>query len=357
MNRVDYDVLVVGQGLAGTVLSYTLWQRGLRTLVVDQPQPNSSSRTAGGLFNPITGRQMRKTWLCDTLFPFLHDFYPQLEQAVGVRFFHPLPLYFPFSSQQKQTDWVAQSADAEYRDYVRAFHPKGLYEGFLLQPFGGMEVQRSGYVHIGYMLDAYRDWLEDRECYLQETLQYADVQPEEGGVRWKQYRFRYAVFCQGIGGQDNPFFPALDFRPVKGELLLVRFEQDPQLQHIVNRNGFILPVDEDGICRVGATYDNHDLQPTPTEKGLKELSERLDELVQVPFEVLDQWAGIRPATHDRRPYIGLHAEHPQIGIFNGLGAKGVSLSPYLAHHFCEHLLQGTPLMAEVDYRRGQKRKA
>ena len=38
--------------------------------------------------------------------------------------------------------------------------------------------------------------------------------------------------------------------------------------------------------------------------------------------------GIRPATKDRRPMLGKHPDHDCVYIFNGFGAKGVSLIPY-----------------------------
>lgn len=39
---------------------------------------------------------------------------------------------------------------------------------------------------------------------------------------------------------------------------------------------------------------------------------------------------------------------PNVGIFNGLGTKGVMLSPYLSRHFVNHLLKKEKLMAEID---------
>jgi hypothetical protein len=40
-------------------------------------------------------------------------------------------------------------------------------------------------------------------------------------------------------------------------------------------------------------------------------------------------------------------KHPQIGVFNGLGTKGVSLAPYFAYQFADHLINGAEIEHEV----------
>src|SRR5210317_361141 len=88
MKKVDY--IIVGQGIAGTLLSSFLLKRGKKLLVVDQFSPSSCSQVAAGIFNPITGRRFVKTWLADEIFPFAADTYMQLEDEMGEKFYHPM---------------------------------------------------------------------------------------------------------------------------------------------------------------------------------------------------------------------------------------------------------------------------
>lgn len=115
---------------------------------------------------------------------------------------------------------------------------------------------------------------------------------------------------------------------------------------IYNRGVFVLPVGANKAT-IGATYDWHDLSCTPTEKARNTLEEKLTNLLKLPYEVVDHKAGIRPATLDRRPFIGLHPQYPHVGIFNGLGTKGVSLAPYLSEVFVNYLLSHGALPAAV----------
>ena len=74
-------------------------------------------------------------------------------------------------------------------------------------------------------------------------------------------------------------------------------------------------------------------------------------MLKVPFEITNQQAGIRPTVNDRRPLIGLHPEHPQLAVFNGMGTKGVMLAPFFADQFANFLESATPIDKEVDIAR------
>jgi glycine oxidase len=76
--KVDY--IIVGQGLAGSAVAVELIKRQKSIVVFDEPSSNNSSRIAAGLFNPVTGKKMVKTWLADKLFPVIHAYYASVEK-------------------------------------------------------------------------------------------------------------------------------------------------------------------------------------------------------------------------------------------------------------------------------------
>ena len=78
------------------------------------------------------------------------------------------------------------------------------------------------------------------------------------------------------------------------------------------------------------------------------LLSKVRKLVRSNIEILGQSAGIRPATRDRRPFIGIHPVYKTIAIFNGFGSKGVSLIPYLSGIFTDHLLSGHNLEPDIN---------
>ena len=67
--RIAIDFLIIGQGLAGTVLAWNLIQRGRSVIVLDREDESTSSKVAAGLINPITGRYLTKSWRADETLP------------------------------------------------------------------------------------------------------------------------------------------------------------------------------------------------------------------------------------------------------------------------------------------------
>ena len=57
-----HDVIIIGQGLAGTVLSETLARRGSRVLIFDAPLEGRASWVGTGLVNPIVLRRTVLSW-------------------------------------------------------------------------------------------------------------------------------------------------------------------------------------------------------------------------------------------------------------------------------------------------------
>ncbi len=81
--QVDY--LIIGQGIAGTFLSYYLEKENRSFFVIDNNKPSAASRIAAGIINPVTGRRLVKTWMIDELLPFIHREYNELGKALGIK--------------------------------------------------------------------------------------------------------------------------------------------------------------------------------------------------------------------------------------------------------------------------------
>jgi glycine/D-amino acid oxidase-like deaminating enzyme len=76
--------------------------------------------------------------------------------------------------------------------------------------------------------------------------------------------------------------------------------------------------------------------------------------VKPPFRVLEHVASVRPATLERRPFVGFHPLHPAVGILNGMGTKGCSLAPFFARQLVRYIVDGTAILPEADVRRFSK---
>jgi glycine/D-amino acid oxidase-like deaminating enzyme len=73
--------------------------------------------------------------------------------------------------------------------------------------------------------------------------------------------------------------------------------------------------------------------------------------MKVPFEIVAHKAAVRPATLERRPFVGFHPLQNNVAILNGMGTKGSSLAPFFAHQLAQHLVPGFPIADAADIKR------
>lgn len=346
MKEFKIDYIIVGQGLAGTWLSHELLRRGHSVVVVNHQSDNISSRKAAGLYNPITGRKMVKTWRADDLFDHLEADYKALQTLTSGLFLHPKSIYRPFASAEDANDWSGRQADGQYADYIKKVNLSTRKIENIKDPFGGILLQRCGYVDLPTMLDAFKKYLSDKGLYVEELFDYSGMEFEEHTVSYKKWKASKIIFCEGpITG--NPFWKDLPFRPVRGETIDIAC--DLQTEFIINHGVFMIPKDD--FFTVGSTYDHKNLTYEPQKEGIENLKQRLEKIFSGSYRIVKERAGIRPATHDRKPYIGFSRNYGTIGIFNGFGTKGVSLSPYFAKHFADVLEGKSALDKEIDVQR------
>ena len=116
----------------------------------------------------------------------------------------------------------------------------------------------------------------------------------------------------------------------------------------------LVPLATPGLWWVGANYawdfDNEE----PTEDFRNKTEALLNSWLKIPFTITDHLCGIRPATLERRPFVGIHPQHPGIAILNGLGTKGCSLAPYFAKQLVNNFIRNKPISPEADINRFAK---
>lgn len=346
--------LLIGQGLAGSLLADALLRRGERVRILGDARPNSSG-AAAGLFNPVTGRKPQKTWLADELFPYLHRFYPDLETRLGAQFFYPTPLYRPFGSAAEREAGLAFAATPELSNFLRPNPNDDEYSPAVRNERGGLLTLRAGWVDVPALLAAFRRHFQALGIFEESTFDPADLHISDEVLTWHTLRAEGLVFCEGVYATENPYFSWLPFNPVKGETITVKPAGTRPIPGIVNRGVWGISR-ADGTLRVGATYvwpkaGGDPLDWFPTAEGREFLEEKLRGWLKPDYTVLDQAAGIRPAVQGRRPLLGRHPEFPRLSIFNGLGSKGVSLAPFFAEQLAEHLVSGKELDAAVNINR------
>lgn len=341
--------MIVGQGIAGTVLSWTLLQQGKKVLVVDSSEKPNSSEIALGIYNPVVFKRMTKSWKADELIPVAEALYTDLENALAIKALHKNGILKVFSSKDERTFWEKKMHNGEAMAFLDKTKEHSHYSSVIFDDLGSADVLSSGWLDTAKLLSAYRKFLMGNHLLRREKLEYSQLVVTKERLEWNDISADRLIFCEGSSATDNLFFKNLPFVLTKGEMLTIRIP-DFLPQQLISKGVYLLHEYGD-VFKVGATYDWDDLTDTPTEKGKADLVEKLKKVLKVDYEILDQAAAIRPTVKDRRPLIGLHPEDKRIGIFNGMGTKGVMIAPFFAKQFAEYVEKGLPLDKEVDIKR------
>jgi len=343
-NYRDFDYIILGLGLAGASMAVRLHQLGRRLLVIDSPSGNTSSRIAAGLFNPVTGRKMTRTWLADRLFPTLHTFYREAEVLTGSEFFQAMPIYRPFLSIEEQNEWMGKSSDPSYAPFIREVR-KGPSVPGVNDRMGGLLLDQCGFLDTNAYVEAVRSLVKRDHIYVEANVDDTEITPGDDSVRFSNYEAANLIVCTGV--HATSWFRWLPIRPLKGETL--QLSADLNSPWIINRGAYMVPLA--GGWRAGATYSQTDHNQGITQESLNELTTAVKELIHLPFTVVEQQWGFRPTTPDRRPLLGRHPEFHRVWTLNGFGTKGVSMAPYFSGELVSAIENGTPLNKDVDIER------
>lgn len=357
MLNKDQKVLIIGQGLAGTILAFSFEKAGIPFEIYDDESISNSSRVAAGLWNPIIAGKYVLAWRSNEFIPFLNQFYPELERKLNASFFHPKPIYKIVMSEKER----------KYLNERKFIEPaSGFFEEveFDLNPnffhnpnLGLVKINNSGWLDINNFLNQAKAYFIQKKFFIRASETEKNAPISEDDLKWvsetisfRSKEYSKVIFCRGYKDYLNTLIPELKFNLVKGETLIIETENLGD-QKIINGGVFIIPLGNN-LYKVGSNYAWNDLSELETEKAKAEITQKLEQFLKIPYKIIEHKAGIRPSTVGRKPFVGLHPKNKKIGVFGGLGTRGVMTAPLLAKQFCDFILgDKTAIFDDADLRR------
>ncbi|MBM3417670.1 MAG: FAD-binding oxidoreductase [Bacteroidetes bacterium] len=327
------NILIIGAGLAGLTLAYRFKKKGHQVMLLDKGE-NHSSTVAAGMVNPMVFRRMNKSWRVEEFLEEAVLFYRELEDVLGVEFFHPISILRCFSSFQEKKWWIEKAEKKEYEKYLATIDEEQCGLKSLHCEFGIGLVKQAFWINAAVFIRAFQQYFmakkefttSDFKCGLFDsvTMCYDDEKYDD------------VIFCVGHAQDELPYFQPTPIQKTKGQVLTIRSEE-LQTEYSLNRKCYVIPVGNN-LYKVGATYEWHNATLNCTAAAQEEIKNKLSCLYQGDYQVIHQEVGIRPTTIDRRPVLGRSHENPHIYIFNGLGTKGYMMAPLLSDEMVDFIL-------------------
>lgn len=355
MKTLQFDMVILGQGLAGTALAWFAHWAGLRIAIIDRDEVVTSSKIAAGLMTPITGKRLTISPDWQKQWDLAQMFYERVENFTQAKPLRKTAMVRMLHSAEETDTLAARMQSDEVSRQVRHPPQPELDPAAFRSPLDSFEMREGGQLHVVQYLAASRQFFQREQAYYTADIDLArDIILREDGVELPRCHLQATrlVFCQGYAGVSNPWFNTLSFNPAKGEILTVRIPGLKE-ERVIHGGLWLAPLGDERF-RVGATYDWSRFDNVPTQEGREELETRLRKWLRLPFTVEEHHAAVRPILQTPQPYCRFHPQWPQLGILNGLASKGALMAPFFARHLVRVIQGEEELDPMINVARGEK---
>ncbi len=328
----EAPLLIIGQGLAGSLLGWACERAGRAFRVFDAGHDAAASRVGAGLINPLSGPRLAPVWrVADWREPAV-AVYRELEHGLGVSLVTEIRIRRRYRAAAERARLQPRLALAEVARWVEAHDEDGLWIR------GGVQVETARLIAALRERWRARGWLVEQR--IAPGRPAASVLAEHGAGAM--------VWCTGAA--ESPLeFAEVPWQRAKGELLVGRLAGlEPGV--LLNDGQWVLPGSHE-TARVGATFNRDDLGLQPTEEARTQLIAAAQRLSGNALELLGHEVGCRVTAPDRRPVVGWAKHDSRVGLFSGLGSKGALWAPVLARQWVAAAAGSGSIDPEADIRR------
>ncbi len=334
---MNVDVIIVGQGIAGSIAAYKLLEKGKRITVYQGGDMYKSSSVAPGMFNALVLKRFTLCWNATEFLPVMYDFYTQMESELKIQLIHHFPIYRLFHDEKEVETWLEKTDHPVLSEYMDT-EILDVNNNSLLKKIGFGKVKQTGRVDVKALIGGMANHIMDNAVLRTEMFDFDELKIENGKVYYKDLVADKLLFAEGFGMTHNPYFNYLPLDGTKGELITIK-APDLNLDKAIKGGIFIMPLGND-LYRVGATFNWKEKDCTVSEAGKKWLLDRLKQIINCSFEIVEHEAGMRPTVNDRRPLIGRHPNIPELYVLNGFGTRGILMGPMLTDCLVKQMYDG-----------------
>jgi len=318
-------IVILGQGLAGSVLAWTFDRAGIDFEVIDRGHAEASSRVGAGIINPVTGQRLVKSWRIDEELAPALALYRDIEASLKIALVRSMRVRRIFRNEHERHVYSEKKTGGDLAPYAG----DGDDDGFWIE--GGARVDTAA------LIEAVRVWLRASGRLREETI----------SAEQALSKCELVIDCTGAAVASDAEFAFAGLRPAKGETLTLALATPIAEDVILNAGHWLLPLGN-ATARVGATFEPGVTDLTLTTRARDELERSAASLIGGDFAVIAHEVGLRMTSPDKHPVIGRSPRDPRRGLINGLGSKGALLAPGLARQWVNHLTEAVPFDPAVD---------
>lgn len=345
--------LIIGGGAVGLTSAQALLLAGYKVTVVERGTTGrEASWAGGGIMSPLCSWDYPEsvTRLTQRSMGMFSGATEMLRETTGIdpEYLRSGMLLLPPYLDERATQWCAQH-QVPLQHVDLAEHLPGQRGVGLLMP-------DIGQVRNPRLLQALRHHvdmlggviLEGHEAQKFDVAgsRITGLQTSRGVLSADAYIVAAGAWSEVLLGEHAL---KLDIRPIRGQILLFKFDQAP-LRHILLKEGLYLIPRLDGHVLVGSTLEDAGFDKSTTDEARTSLLQRVHALFPDAGLPVQHWAGLRPASPDNIPTIGRHPYLANLYANCGHFRYGVTMSLACAELLLCEIENRPPPLSMDEYR-------
>jgi glycine oxidase len=328
---MDTDFLIIGGGEVGLASARALLQSGYRVTLVERGLVGrEASWAGGGILSPLCPWDYHEavTRLALRGMSMFGETAGALRAATGIdpEYQRSGMLLLPPYRAELANLWCTQHQFALQSVMLGEYLPNLQGTGLLFPDVAQVRNPR--------LLQALRKHVEMLGGTILE--QYEAQKFEVAGERvmalqTTQGRFAAAAYIVAAGAWSKSLLGEhalnMDIRPIRGQILLFKFEAPPFRQILLKESLYFIPR-RDGHVLVGSTLEDVGFDKSTTVEARDDLLRRVREIFPEWRDLMpvQHWAGFRPGSPDNIPTIGHHPHLANLYVNSGHFRYGVTMS-------------------------------
>jgi glycine oxidase len=339
-------VVVVGAGIIGAAIADALARRGVEVVVLDaRPPGHGASRASAGILAPYVEAAEDSP-----LLPLGVGSLAMYDEFVGgaaarsgrsIEYARSGTLQVALSEPEHRhlrasSEWLARRGVAH--QWLDAGAARALEPSVAPAAIGALRIPEHALVGVGSLVTALVQSARLAGARFESPAEVSRIVPRdrEVEIRCGDRRLGADVAVVAAGAWTSRLridgVPPLPVRPVRGQLLHLRWIDDARPSHVVwGPDCYAVPW-SDGSLLAGATMEEAGFDERTTAAGVATLAKAVAAILPAAAgaTMIEARAGLRPATPDGLPLVGALPSVPRVWFATGHFRNGILLAPLTA---------------------------
>jgi len=318
--------LIIGQGIAGTLLSCELYKAGKDFLLLDNDNRNNASYTAAAIINPLGGKHWKPVEQGAIIIEKALEVYKALDGLLDCSFVQSRELYY----------FPQDGTDLSYFIQQQKLLPACLSmitDTSVLRPYFNMpympgKIMGLWQVDSTQLLTQWHAFLKREQRLVTALFDHERLKVGGNGIEYDGINADKIIFCDGAAGINNPWLKHIPFTANRGDVLLLDIPDLPANALYEHKLRLVPYTGNSFWC--GSNYQWKYKNLVPDLLWRKQAEEHLEKWLKLPYKVIDHKVAERPTTAGQKVFAGIHPGTSSIAYLNGLGTRGFSSGPLWA---------------------------